>query len=54
MKPAPNGETSAVKTPSSLIAAMVITTTGTIVFGVLPGVVLRFGDLADLTGAFGR
>ena len=54
MKPAPNGETSAVKTPSSLIAAMVITTAGTIVFGVLPGVVLRFGDLADLTGAFGR
>ena len=54
MKPAPNGETSAVKTPSSLIAAMVITTAGTIVFGVLPGLVLRFGDLADLTGAFGR
>ena len=54
MKPAPNGETSAVKTPSSLISAMVITTAGTIVFGVLPGVVLRFGDLADLTGAFGR
>jgi NADH-quinone oxidoreductase subunit N len=54
MKPAPNGEASAVKTPSSLIAAMVITTAGTIVFGVLPGVVLRFGDLADLTGAFGR
>jgi NADH-quinone oxidoreductase subunit N len=54
MKPAANGETSAVKTPSSLIAAMVITTAGTIVFGVLPGVVLRFGDLADLTGAFGR
>jgi NADH-quinone oxidoreductase subunit N len=43
-----------VKTPSSLIAAMVITTTGTIVLGVLPGLVLRFGDLADLTGAFGR
>ena len=54
MKPAPNGETSAVKTPSSLIAAMVITTAGTIVFGVLPGLVLRFGDLAYLTGAFGR
>lgn len=54
MKPAPNGETSAVKTPSSLVAAMVITTAGTVVFGVLPGVVLRFGDLADLTGAFGR
>lgn len=54
MKPAPHGETSAVKTPSSLIAAMVITTTATIVFGVLPGAVLRFGDLADLTGAFGR
>ena len=54
MKPAPNGEISAVKTPSSLIAAMVITTAGTIVFGVLPGLVLRFGDLADLTGAFGR
>jgi len=54
MKPAPHGETSAVKTPSSLIAAMVITTTATIVFGVLPSAVLRFGDLADLTGAFGR
>lgn len=54
MKPAPHGETSAVKTPSSLIAAMVITTSATIVFGVLPGAVLRFGDLADLTGAFGR
>ncbi|MBJ7362413.1 MAG: NADH-quinone oxidoreductase subunit N [Ilumatobacteraceae bacterium] len=54
MKPAPHGETSAVKTPSSLIAAMVITTTATIVFGILPSAVLRFGDLADLTGAFGR
>jgi len=54
MKPTPNGETSAVKTPTSLVAAMVITTAGTLLFGILPGAVMRFGDLVDLTGAFGR
>jgi NADH-quinone oxidoreductase subunit N len=54
MKPAPNGETSAVRTPSSLVAALSITVAGTLLFGILPGTILRFGDLVDLTGAFGR
>ena len=30
-----------------------ITTVATLVLGVFPGLVLRFGDLRDLTGAFG-
>ena len=54
MKPAPNGETTAVRTPSSLVAAMTISVIGTLLFGILPGTILRFGDLVDLTGAFGR
>ncbi|MFM8382257.1 MAG: NADH-quinone oxidoreductase subunit N [Actinomycetota bacterium] len=53
MKPTPHGESTAARTPSSLVAALAITTAATIVLGVLPGTVLRFGDLADLTGAFG-
>jgi len=53
MKPAPNGETSAVPTPSSLVAALSITVVGTLLFGILPGTIMRFGDLVDLTGAFG-
>jgi NADH-quinone oxidoreductase subunit N len=54
MKPAPNGETTAVRTPSSLVAAMTISVIGTLLFGILPGTIMRFGDLVDLTGAFGR
>jgi NADH-quinone oxidoreductase subunit N len=53
MKPTPHGETRATRTPSSLVAAMTITTAATLVLGILPGLVLRFGDLSDLTGAFG-
>ena len=53
MKPTPHGETTAVRTPASLTAALVITTVGTLAFGILPGLVMRFGDLVDLTGAFG-
>jgi NADH:ubiquinone oxidoreductase subunit 2 (subunit N) len=53
MKPTPHGEMTAVRTPGSLVAAMTITTVATLVLGVLPGSVLRFGDLADLAGAFG-
>ena len=53
MKPAPNGETTAVRTPSSLVAALTITVIGTLVFGILPGTIMLFGDLVDLTGAFG-
>lgn len=54
MNPAPHGDTAPIRTPASLQAALAITTVGTIVFGVLPGLVSRYGNLSDLTGAFGR
>lgn len=54
MKPVPDGDTTPIKVPSSLVAALAITGVATLVLGILPGAVLRFGDLADLTGAFGR
>lgn len=54
MKPVPDGDTTPIRTPSSISAALVLTCGATIVLGVLPDLVGRFGDLADLTGAFGR
>ena len=54
MKPVPDGVATPIRTPSSLQAALVITCGATIVLGVLPDLVGRFGDLADLTGALGR
>ncbi len=54
MKPVPDGTATPVRTPSSLMSALVITCALTIVLGVLPDLVGRFGDLADLTGAFGN
>jgi NADH-quinone oxidoreductase subunit N len=54
MKPAPDGDTTPINTPPSLVAALMITGTGTLVLGILPGLVLRFGDLSALTGALGR
>jgi NADH-quinone oxidoreductase subunit N len=53
MKPVPDGIATPVRTPSSLMSALVITCAITVVLGVLPDLVARFGDLADLTGAFG-
>jgi NADH-quinone oxidoreductase subunit N len=54
MKPVPDGDVTPIRTPSSVQAALVITCGATIVLGVLPDLVARFGDLADLTGALGR
>ncbi len=54
MKPVPDGDATPIRTPSSIQAALVITCGATIVLGVLPDLVGRFGDLADLTGALGR
>ncbi|MEM9748356.1 MAG: NADH-quinone oxidoreductase subunit N [Actinomycetota bacterium] len=50
---APDGDTSPIVTPSPIVAALGITVVGTIVLGVLPGLVARFGDLQDLTNAAG-
>lgn len=47
----PLGDESPVVTPSPVAAALAITAAGTIVLGVLPGLVLRFADLQDLSGA---
>jgi len=53
MRPAPDGDTTPIVTPQPIMAALVICAGGTIVLGILPGLVLRFADLQDLTGAFG-
>lgn len=53
MKPAPDGDTSPIRTPGSLGAALGICAVATVVLGVLPNAVLRFGDLSILTGAVG-
>ncbi len=51
MAPAPDGNTAPLVTPPPVAAALGITAIGTLVVGVLPGLVLRFGALGDLTGA---
>lgn len=50
MKPAPDGDEAPVKVPGSLTAALGICFVVTLVIGVLPGLILRFGDLSTLTG----
>ncbi len=50
---APDGDNAPLATPQPIIAALGITVIGTIVVGVLPGLVVRFGELQDLTGALG-
>jgi NADH-quinone oxidoreductase subunit N len=51
MEDAPDGDTTPIVTPPPLVAALGITVIGTIVVGVLPGLLARFGNLSDLTGA---
>ena len=54
MKPVPDGDIDArCVIPPSLSAALGITAIATLVLGILPQLVLRFGDLQDLTGAVG-
>ena len=53
MKPAPDGDTTPIATPQPIWAALTICAGGTVVLGILPGLVLRFADLPDLTGALG-
>jgi NADH-quinone oxidoreductase subunit N len=53
MRPVPHGDTTPVVTPSSLQIALGITAVATLVFGVLPGIALHFGDVADIVGALG-
>ncbi len=53
MRPAPHGDVSPIVTPPSLVLALGITAVATLVFGVLPGTVLRLADLATFAGALG-
>ena len=54
MAEVPDGDTTAVVTPAPISVALGITALATLVLGVLPATVARFGDLSDLTGAVGR
>jgi NADH-quinone oxidoreductase subunit N len=53
MRPVPDGDTTVITPPPPIWAALGITAAATLVLGVFPGLVLRFGDLQDLTGALG-
>jgi len=53
MRPVPDGDTTPVVVPSALMVALGLTTFATLLLGILPGLVLHFGDLANLAGAFG-
>lgn len=53
MKPVPDGDTTPVIAPQPVAVALAICAAGTVVLGILPGLVLRFADLRDLTGALG-
>lgn len=50
MKPVPDGDTTRIVVPQPVMAALGICAAGTLVLGIVPGLVLRFADLADLTG----
>ncbi len=50
-EPAPEGETASIKVPFSLTAALGIAVIGTLVFGIFPGLVTHFGDVADLVAS---
>lgn len=49
----PDGDTSPIKPPAPIVAALGITVIGTVLLGVLPNLVARLGDVSSLTGAFG-
>jgi NADH-quinone oxidoreductase subunit N len=53
MGEAPDGDRTPIVTPPPVMAALAITGAGTLILGVLPGLVLRFADIQDLTGALG-
>jgi NADH-quinone oxidoreductase subunit N len=50
---APDGDVTPIRPPAPIVAALGITAVGTLVLGVFPGLVARFGDIQDLTGALG-
>jgi NADH-quinone oxidoreductase subunit N len=53
MRDAPDGDVTPIRTPQPLVLALGLTTIATIVIGIVPQVVLRYGDLGSFTGAVG-
>jgi NADH-quinone oxidoreductase subunit N len=53
MEPVPDGDTTRIRVPQALAAALVITAVITLLTGILPQMVLRFGDLSQLVAAGG-
>jgi NADH-quinone oxidoreductase subunit N len=47
----PDGDVTPIEAPAPITAAIGITVIGTLVVGVLPGLLARFGEISDLTGA---
>ncbi len=50
-QPAPEGETTPIKVPVAVTAALGIAVLGTLAFGVFPSLVTHFGDVADLAAS---
>jgi NADH-quinone oxidoreductase subunit N len=48
MKPVPDGDSTPIKVPANLAAVLAITTLATLLIGIIPDVVLRFGHLTDI------
>lgn len=51
MKPVPDGDTTSIRVPASLQAALAICGVATLTFGVLPGLIGKVGAITDLAGA---
>ena len=54
MRDAPDGDLAPIRVPQPLTLALGLTVVTTIVIGVIPQVVLRYGDLGSFTDALGR
>jgi NADH-quinone oxidoreductase subunit N len=54
MNDVPDGDTTPVRIPQPLTVALAITVAATMLMGILPQVILRFGDLGNLVGAVGQ
>lgn len=49
----PDGDITPIRPPAPIVAALGITVLGTLIIGVFPGLLARFGEINDLTGALG-
>jgi NADH-quinone oxidoreductase subunit N len=52
-QPVPDGDTTPIETPSSYVVALALCTAGTVAFGVVPGLVTHFSELAPIVATGG-